>query len=218
MCYNKTTSLGAFIFGMIFTGLLISKKKYNYALFNCAIVFMQLFEYFGHISLDENNSKLNTIISGLILTLVFLQPLIYIYAFRIKSYKFNEINLLTMSILLFVCIYLLFIYNLIKSNTLSISYFKPGCTNYCRMNWKFFGEKLYLSIPFFIMYFYLFIYFMPKTTTSYYNNLFAYTLALSILYMIFVDRFKGLINYYSAFGSIWCIFSVIYGPLSYFYG
>ena len=29
---------------MIFTFLLISKKKYNYALFNCAIVFMQLIE------------------------------------------------------------------------------------------------------------------------------------------------------------------------------
>jgi len=217
MCYNKTTSLGAFIFGMIFTFLLISKKMYSNALFNSSIVFMQLFEYFGHMSLENNNSKMNTIVSGFILTLIFLQPIIYIYAFHSKT-EILKNNKLKYSILFFALLYILFLTNLISSNQLKISYFKPDCINYCRMNWDFFGKFLYLSIPIFIMYFYLFNEFTPESSRGNFNKLFYYTLALSILYMIFVDHLKNLKNYYSGFGSIWCIFSVIYGPLAYFYG
>jgi len=221
MCYNKTTSLGAFIFGMIFTFLLISKKKYNYALFNSAIVFMQLIEYFGHLSIEEHNTQMNTIVSGCILTLVFLQPIIYIYAFYNKNDLSNN-NTLIYSILLFALIYIYFLFKLNQSNQLNISYFKPDCMSYCRMNWNFFGKYLYLSIPFFIMYFFLFSYYAPKSwefqMKNNFNNFFYYVFALSILYMIFVDNLKGLKNYYSGFGSIWCIFSIIYGPIAYYYG
>ena len=216
MCYNKTTSLSAFIFGMIFTFLLISKKKYKHALFNSAIVLMQLIEYFGHLSLETKNSFMNTIVSGFILTIIFLQPIIYIYAFYPQS-KLYKNNTFQYSILLFTIIYIFFLYNLISSNQLKISYFKPDCTNYCRMNWRFFGEKLYLSIPFIFMYFYLFNAYTLDNSRNNFNRLFFYTLSLSILYMIFVDHLKGLKNYYSGFGSIWCILSFIYGPIVYFF-
>lgn len=218
MCYNKTTSISAFIFGMIFTFLLISKKKYNYALFNSAIVFMQLIEYFGHISLENKNNQMNTLIAGCILTLVFLQPIIYIYAFYSKN-DFQNNNTLLFAILLFLTIYLVFLYFLYHSNQLNISYFKHDCINYCRMNWSFFGKYLYLSIPFCIMYFYLFNSYIPTSTIKQkFNYFFIYSLVLSILYMVCVDHFKGIENYYSGFGSIFCIFSVIYGPVAYFYG
>ena len=217
MCYNNTTSLGAFIFGMIFTFLLISKKKYNYALFNCAIVFMQLIEYFGHVSLENKNTQMNTLVALCILTLVFLQPIIYTYAFSNKNELMNN-NTIKYSILLFAFIYILFLFNLNQTNQLKISYFKPDCINYCRMNWNFFGKFMYLSIPFFIMYFYVFYNAFNPKKIEHFNHFFYYALALSILYMIFVDNLIGLKNYYSGFGSIWCIFSVIYGPVAYFYG
>lgn len=218
MCYNKETSLAAFTFGIIFTFLLLQQKKYGYALFNTAIVSMQLLEFFGHLGLQNNNKMLIQIIAFLILTLVFLQPILYHYSQVYLNHLPSRNTGYPFALLLFIFIYVVNVIYLWSTNGFTLEYFNKSCMNYCRMNWSFFGKNLFISIPFFIMYFALFNIYGSNESNRSITLFFVLGLVLAILYMIVVDRIKGLKNYYSGFASIWCIFSILYGPVAYFYG
>ena len=88
MCFNKETSISAFIIGTLFTVLDIKKgytKNDAFTLFfgfiSIFIVIIQLLEYF--IWRDIKNIAMNNKISLLIILITFFQPIIFLFIYSI---------------------------------------------------------------------------------------------------------------------------------------
>ena len=88
MCFNKETSISAFIIGTLFTVLDIKKgytKNDAFTLFfgfiSIFIVIIQLLEYF--IWRDIKNISMNNKISLLIILITFFQPIIFLLIYSV---------------------------------------------------------------------------------------------------------------------------------------
>lgn len=219
MCFNSTSSLLAFSFGTVISLILLLRKEYFYSLFSFSIVIIQLIEYFAHKSINENNKGLNEIASKLILIVIFLQPIIYslglIYfppsniVFKFKN-KVN--NFLILGVIYLIMFLLLWFYNQ-KNDGFKIEHINK-CDSICRLNWSMLLTNMYFSLPFVILYFWLFINFNFVTKDSnlfLLNNFTVLILFASILYTIFIDKAKNLGIVYSVFPSLWCFLAVFYG-------
>ena len=77
MCFNAKASISVFTIGIICLGVIFVRKMYFVGVFYLSVILMQLLEYFAHISLDNNNLKLNKQMAVGILALIFLQPVIF---------------------------------------------------------------------------------------------------------------------------------------------
>lgn len=207
MCFNSIVSLYAFFFGVIISSILWYQKKFNIVYFYCTIFTMQLLEYFGHISLKNNNKKLNQITTKLILLLLFLQPLLYLFIYR--NYLNNK-NILKYILLFYVISSILFYNYLTKNNYLYIEYLDRNCNqSFCRLSWSFFNKNFFYTLLFLLFYFSLFTCFVNKT--DFILKILILLLGLYFIYIYFIDKIRN-INILSLFGSIWCLMCVIYGP------
>ena len=207
MCFNSIVSLYAFFFGVIISSILWYQKKFNIVYFYCTIFTMQLLEYFGHISLKNNNKKLNQITTKLILLLLFLQPLLYLFIYR--NYLNNK-NILKYILLFYVISSILFYNYLTKNNYLYIEYLDRNCNqSFCRLSWSFFNKNLFYTLLFLLFYFSLFTCFVNKSDLIF--KILILLLGLYFIYIFFIDKIRN-INILSLFGSIWCLMCVIYGP------
>ena len=207
MCFNSIVSLYAFFFGVIISSILWYQKKFNIVYFYCTIFTMQLLEYFGHISLKNNNKKLNQITTKLILLLLFLQPLLYLFIYR--NYLNNK-NILKYILLFYVISSILFYNYLTKNNYLYIEYLDRNCNqSFCRLSWSFFNKNLFYTLLFLLFYFSLFTCFVNKSDLIF--KILILLLGLYFIYIYFIDKIRN-INILSLFGSIWCLMCVIYGP------
>ena len=223
MCFNAKVSLSVFSIGVICLGIIISRKMYFVGLFYLSVVLMQLLEYFAHLSLDNHNLELNKQMAVGILALIFLQPVIFsLYAGIIKSKNMSFLYTITPVIALFTGI-TYFLYKFAESsNMLRISYLNKSCnSNICRLEWSFFKSNKLLSSLFLLIYFFLF------TFTSQYFKLYKqfknsfgilmFLLAISFVYMTFVDGLPSNKFPFAAFGSIWCILATLVGPYFVFF-
>ena len=207
MCFNSTVSLYAFFFGVIVSTILWYQKKFNIVYFYCTIFTMQLLEYYGHISLENNDKKLNQITSKLIFLLVFFQPLIYLFINR--NYLKNK-NMLKYVLLLYVFLTISFYHYLNKNNYFNIEYLDRNCNqSFCRLSWSFFNKSLFYTLLLFLLYLFLFYNFVNKN--EFVMKILALSLSLYFLYIYFIDQIRN-IHILSLIGSIWCFMGVIYGP------
>ena len=223
MCFNAKVSLSVFSIGVICLGIIFSRKMYFVGLFYLSVVLMQLLEYFAHLSLDNHNLKLNKQMAVGILVLIFLQPVIFsLYAGIIKFKNKSFLYTITPIIVIFTGI-TYFLYKFAESsNMLRISYLNKSCnSNICRLEWSFFKSDKILSLLFLLGYFFLF------TFTSQYFKLYKqfknsfgilmFLLAVSLVYMTFIDGLPSNKFPFAAFGSIWCILATLVGPYFVFF-
>lgn len=218
MCFNAPVSLSVFSIGLICLGIIISRKMYFVGVFYLSVIAMQLLEYFAHISLDTNNLELNKQMAVGILALIFLQPVLFsLYAGIIKFKNRSFLYTVTPIIAIFTGITYLLYKFAESSNMLQISHLNKSCNStICRLEWSFFKSNKILSILFLLGYFFLF------TFTSEYFKLYKqfknsfgilmFLLALSLVYMTFVDGLPSNKFPFAAFGSIWCILATLIGP------
>ena len=90
MCFNASVSISVFALGIICLGIMVSRKLYFFSVFYLFIIIMQLLEYFAHISLMNNDSKLNKLSASFALLLLVLQPVIFsLYAGLIENNSKN---------------------------------------------------------------------------------------------------------------------------------
>ena len=218
MCFNTTSSLSAFAIGLVCLIIMIQRKMFFFGMFYFFIIVMQLLEYFGHIALEEENDVENNRVSSLILLLLFIQPVAFALSagwvkFKDKSFQ----HLIGPVIAVFSLFFIGFYAYLTHTDTMRISYLAGNCeSSVCRLDWSFFKSNIFLSLIFLCFYFFLFMY-----TIDYFNLSRKFTesvgflstlLALSIAYMIFVDKIHNAYRLLSGFGSIWCIMAVLVGP------
>ncbi len=223
MCFNAKASISVFTIGIICLGVIFVRKMYFVGVFYLTVILMQLLEYFAHISLDNNNLKLNKQMAVGILALIFLQPVIFsLYAGLIKFKNMSFLYTITPIIAIFTGITYFLYKSAESSNLLRISYLNKSCnSNICRLEWSFFKSNKILSLLFLLIYFFLF------TFTSQYFNLakqfknsfgvLMFLLAVSFVYMTFVDGLPSNKFPFAAFGSIWCILATLVGPYFVFF-
>jgi hypothetical protein len=223
MCFNSQVSLSVFTIGLICLGVIISRKMYFVGVFYLSVIAMQLLEYFAHISLDTNNLELNKQMAVGIIALIFLQPVLFsLYAGIIKFKNKSFLYTITPIIAIFTGITYLLYKFAESSNMLRISHLNKSCNStICRLEWSFFKSNKILSILFLLSYFFLF------TFTSEYFKLYKqfknsfgilmFLLALSLVYMTFVDELPSNKFPFAAFGSIWCILATLIGPYFVFF-
>tara|TARA_Y100000992_G_C21086651_1_gene405909 strand:- start:26 stop:703 length:678 start_codon:yes stop_codon:yes gene_type:complete len=223
MCFNSKASISVFTIGIICLGVIFARKMYFVGVFYLSVIFMQLLEYFAHISLDNNNLELNKQMASGILLLVFLQPVIFsLYAGLIKYKNTAYLYTITPIIAIFTGITYLLYKSAESSNLLRISYLNKSCnSNICRLEWSFFKTNKILSSLFLIIYFFLFMF-----TNKYFNlskhfknsfGILVFLLAVSLVYMTFVDGLPSNKLPFAAFGSIWCILATLVGPYFVFF-
>ena len=228
MCFNASASLGAFSIGALFLVAMVQRKMYSLSILYATIIVMQLAEYYAHNSLLSNNKYMNRNISLVILAILFLQPVIwslYNAVFHIKKTSYKNIIYLTVALF---SLFITYFYSVLKkSNALRIDYLKKSCSSsssICRLDWSFFKESIPLSIVFLFFYFFLFVFSNFAVTTKknmrliYAFGALPILLALSIVFMIFVDKIHNMSTIISGFGSIWCISSVLIGPIALLHG
>ena len=218
MCFNAPVSISVFTLGLICLGIMVSRKLYFFSVFYLFIIIMQLLEYFAHISLTNNDSKLNKLTASFALLLLFLQPVIFsLYACLIENYRKDFLYKILPIIALFTAVSIK-LYKAAKStNTLRISYLNEACnSNICRLEWSFFKSDYLLSCIFIFMYFSLFILTGNYLELSKYFyksfNIGIFLLTLSLVYMTFIDKLPFNKHLIESFGSIWCIMATLMGP------
>ena len=222
MCYNAPVSISVFTLGIICLGIILSRKLYFFSIFYFLIIIMQLLEYFAHISLTNNDSKLNKLTASFALLVLVLQPVVFcLYASLIKYKNMDFFYKIFPFIILFIAISIKLYKNALSTNTLHMSYINKGCnSNVCRLEWSFLKSNYFLSCIF------IFLYFAIITFTGTYLGLSKYfynsfivlifLLALSLVYMTFIDKLPFDKHLIESFGSIWCIMATVVGPFAVF--
>ena len=223
MCFNSQVSLSVFTIGVICLGVMISRKLYFFSLFYLFVIFMQLLEYFAHVSLDNNDSKLNKQMASAVLLLIFLQPVVFsLYAGMVKYKNKNYLCMIAPIIVIFTGVTLFLYKNAESTGMLRISHLNKSCnSNICRLEWSFFKPDKILSSLFLLLYFFLFTFTAKYFNLSkQFNNSFGILLsllAISLVYMTFVDELPSNKLPFAAFGSIWCILATLIGPYVVFF-
>ena len=167
---------------------------------------MQLLEYYGHISLENNNKKLNQIITKLILLLLFLQPLIYLILN--KNHLKNK-NILKYVLVFYIFSTISFYHYLEKNNYLFIEYLDKNCNqSFCRLSCHFLIKTFFIL---YYSYYFIFLFFYFVNKSEFILKIMIILLGLYFVYIYLIDKIRN-INILSLFGSIWCLMCVIYGP------
>ena len=219
MCFNANVSISVFALGMVCLGILLSRKLYFISVFYFFIIIMQLIEYFAHISLTNNDSKLNKLSASLVFLVLVLQPVIFTLYTGFIEHNSNDFLYKTLPIVaLFIALSIKLYKTALSTNTLRISYINHSCSsNICRIEWSFFKSNYILSSICIFLYFLLFTisnnYFeCSKNCVSDSFNVVHFLLALSLVYMTFIDKLPFNKHLIESFGSIWCIMATLVGP------
>jgi hypothetical protein len=205
MCFSSKSSLFTFIFGIISSILLIyfGNKKFNkenivFALYFIFVSFMQLFDYFFWIDLNNKN-KINEKITLIAPLFNYTQPL---FLFIVKSIIYKNIKLSFFSIINFFYIISVFIdYKKFLNNE------KNKITK-IKETHLFWPWKKYLNINFYLT---------LSTLNVFYLTNFKYSFIIFILGAISLLISHYYIKY--SVGELWCLFIVLIPlimiPLSY---
>ncbi|MAV56628.1 MAG: hypothetical protein CMI79_03760 [Candidatus Pelagibacter sp.] len=218
MCFNASVSISVFALGIICLGIMVSRKLYFFSVFYLFIIIMQLLEYFAHISLMNNDSKLNKLSASFALLLLVLQPVIFsLYAGLIENNSKKFLYKISPFIAFFITISILLHKSAQSTNTLRISYLNKACnSNVCLLEWSFFRSNYLLSCMFIFMYFLLFIFTGNNLVLSKYFyesfTICVFLLTLSLVYMTFIDKLPFNKHLIESFGSLWCIMATLLGP------
>lgn len=210
MCFNDQVSMGAFLIGIYFSLIFFQRQLFIPCILLVIISFMQLIEYYGHIGLKRNNKDLIKKSSIAIMVLLFLQPVILKTAtYFLNGDRGNIVYFVVLFIIMGILLYKYIISNKDKED-FQLKYLDNRCSNICRIKWSMLQTKL-LPILFLIFYLYMFIY------GHNYNDgaipFFAVLLVLSLIYITVIDKIVNINGIYSAFGGIWCLSAILYGPL-----
>jgi len=145
MCWNKEVSLVTFIVVIIIVIILYTRNissDRHLAIFSAIVVTVQLLEFFAWISIEKGNKNMNSLVTRMILIVLWLQPLINtIMAYNDvrkegsngKGEKVNHKWKKTILIICFVVFGILAINGIINSTKGEFSS-KPGPT--CHLIWK----------------------------------------------------------------------------------
>ena len=219
MCFNATASISVFTLGMVCIGILLSRKLFFISLFYFTIVIMQLIEYFAHISLTSNDTKLNKLSASLVFIVLVLQPVIFTLYTGFIEHNNNTFLYITLPIIaLFVALSTKLYKTAQSTNTMRVSYINNSCSsNVCRLEWSFLKSNYILSSICIFLYFLLFTissnYFKcSKICVGDSFRLVNILLASSLVYMTFIDKLPFDKHLVESFGSIWCILATLVGP------
>ena len=221
MCFSEKASMGAFLVGLISLGFILQKKMYVFGMFYASVFVMQLAEFFAHKSLNTHNMELNKLSALAILFVVFVQPVLWSLYNATYVIKDKQKSKTIYGVVVAFTLFSIFFYNYINEiNGMKVTRLTSNCTpTFCRLNWSFFGKNVLLSLVWLFFYFFLFMYTNHASNRfiSSSFNLLPTLLALSILYMIIVDKVSNIQEIVGGFGSIWCISAVSVGPLALLY-
>ena len=218
MCFNATASISVFTLGLVCIGILLSRKLYFMSVFYFSVIIMQLIEYFAHISLTNNNTKLNKLTAAVAFFALVFQPVVFsLYAGMFETSSIDFLYKIIPFIAIFVALSIKLYKTAQSTNTLRISCLNKTCiSDVCRLEWSFFKSNYILSCLFIFLYFAMFILTGKSIALSrqvYKSfNICISLLALSLLYMTFVDRLPFDQHLIESFGSIWCIMATLVGP------
>jgi hypothetical protein len=234
MCFDKTTSLVTFSISVIcFLYLLHTgiKNKNNYDIFAATVTIligvMQAVEYF--LWQNQTPSKINHLLSLLIIFALFLQPiiggLVYMYLFSEKTQQ-----KLTHTVIVLMILYTIFVFYLLDWLNKKKLFSSPEKKS-CRLAWAPFVEMtktIYSRLLFMIFlgfYFLIGLYAQGvapllhgkifegwlKYPVRYAVLPFTFILTLFICFLTDGDYFIDII------GSFWCFMAVVYGVVSCFH-
>jgi preprotein translocase subunit SecG len=154
MCWNKEVSLITYVTVVVIVIILYQRNvgsDRQLALFSLAFVTIQLLEFFAWISIENQNRKMNDLVTRLILIALWAQPLINSYlAYKVVSKEEpTETNknfkwILTAMVIMFTIFFIYSIYMASSNKTKFSTTTGPNC----HLVWKrgqgldFMGEKL----------------------------------------------------------------------------
>jgi len=216
MCFNKETSISAFIIGSVFTILNIQKGYNNndkFSLFigliSIFIVIIQLLEYF--IWSNIKNVPFNNKVSLAIILITLLQPIIFLL---IYSYVYNKPLPYWL-----IIIFILFIVN----NNVIFTYNKNLITvidKSKKLLWPNIGKKGYSKILTFMLYWLMMgilIFKLYKINDNEMNILLNNIGIISIftLFIVYLHRPKTFTTTKGIFSTLWCIFCIFIPIIAY---
>ena len=225
MCFSAGSSITAFNIGLISLAIFIYRKSYTFAIFYLSVILMQFIEYFAHISLEDNNAKLNELAAKSVFALIVFQPVLWaLYNAFFFLKDGNGKNKLLAGVGVFL-LFSLYLYHYIESkNGFTIETMVPNCkANVCRLDWSFMRTNTILSLLFVLAYIGLFTTTnslrFPKAGDKSYTlfSMFGTLLAFAFVYMIFIDKERTPSDLLSGFASIWCIACALTGPVGVMY-
>ena len=210
MCFNDQVSMGAFLVGIYFSLIFFQRQLFIPCIILIIISFIQLIEYYGHIGLKRNNKNIVKGASIAIMVLLFLQPVIVkITTYFLNGDKKNIVYFLVLFIIMGILLYKYIISNKDKED-FQLKYLDNRCSNICRLKWSMLQPKLF-PILFLIFYFYIITFGHNYDDMT--GQFFAVLLVLSLIYITVIDKIVNIKGIYSAFGGMWCLSSILYGPL-----
>ena len=225
MCFSAGASITSFSIGLISLAIFIYRESYSFAIFYLSVILMQFIEYFAHISLEDNDTKLNELAAKSVFALIVFQPVLwalYNALFFLKDGKGK--NKLLAGVGMFLLFSLYFYQSIESRDGFVIETMVPNCkANVCRLDWSFLRTNTILSLLFVLAYIGLFTTTnslrFPKTGDKSYTlfSMFGTLLALAFVYMIFIDKERTPADLLSGFGSIWCIACALAGPVGVMY-
>jgi hypothetical protein len=213
MCFNATASIIAFSIGCISSIYLYSLKIYASSIISFYLALIQLFEYFAHISIVNNDIVMNTNSSKLIFIFVLLQPILcyIIFFFSKGEYATSNPNKFLFIIPIYLLFNIYFYYYIDHNKLFKITHLNDSCKNICRLSWDFLGTNTYLFIIFLLMYAFISLNWWKKYKTGKFYMIYVFILTFIAIIYSFIAT-SDLKKRFSFFGSIWCFLSVTYGP------
>ena len=209
MCFNDGVSMLAFLIGLYFSLIFYERGLYLPGILLLTITLIQLAEYFGHIALNRNDKKFKKNVSIGIFFILILQPLVQRYG----TYHYGNNNNINWFILISTIYIILAINYYIKyknNEEFTIDYLDKKCSTICRIKWNMLSiNTLHISIIA-LLYCYLLL---NNQIDNHITGLIKLLLIISITYVVLIDKIVNIPGIYSAFGGIWCMVSISYGPL-----
>ena len=221
MCFNKETSLGIFIFGLMcalylqYRGLKNNNilDKYS-SIVTFLISNMQLIEFFIW-KYQECNMQ-NQITSLFLIIILYLQPIIF-YLW-ISFYNLNSQNreyVVNILILIYSIIFIILFNNFCKNITKICSLADDSA----RLTWGpikyMYEKKKILGIILLILYFAIGIigsYNTIKFKYIFHKHFILICIIISIIICLVIEKNKE--NFINIFGSLWCFMAVFFGFFS----
>jgi hypothetical protein len=219
MCFNETASITAFTIGSVCLAYTFYKKMYVFSFLYVTIVLMQLVEYYAHVSLNTNNTKLNKSTAKAGAILLIIQPIIWsLYVSYAHTKDKNIQNMILIVSIMFILFNAFLFKVLDKANGFRYTYLHDKCSSsVCRLKWNFMststlGSFMCLSFYMFLFGYPYFLILKHKIKNITYFSVTWTLLVLSLIYMILCDKVSGLKELFSGFGSIWCFLCIFAGP------
>lgn len=220
MCFNKETSIIAFIIGILCAGILINRgnnEENNVDILSgillIVIASMQIVEYFLW-KYDSCGQK-NRIASYFLLLVLYSQPIIYyFYKSKILGDKYKKFNIifLCITIILFFTFFMKYIYS--SKKLCSLKNIKTG-----RLEWaplKIMYDKRIWWFLVFGAYLYLFN-IKVNDTQDKVNFIRKYFIIISLIISLIYSYVLTGKDFFANMGSLWCFMCVFYGIVCIFF-